>query len=755
MTKIYNSGASMVDSSGNLDSDQDALEQDIIFDFFIEIVKEYESEIVLEEFIGLFWNLSCSNSKVNDALSKQLDFSSQKTIHNILKRSCYILVNNWYINRNYQGVATLLESLENSENDEYDVINPELGKLRTQVKGFLNSPDVQEIRDCVSQHYKSWSDRYKSYLLVNQYINPNNSQEQQEVARNVSKQLREQYKFDLAMYIARSHTTRLQNESQVKNPTQLGDHVLDLLKRTISTQRVYGYTHQAELFIKQMAKVSYRDFKNALPQYLMIQNGQQATTRILRDKISNKLNNLYTNHDHKILDENLKIRTCNSLIEFLTTEDEKNPSFIFTFMINQGSVFTLAILLLKVILLDHSSRVNLELKVSRLIQFYQQYEEERCRQFILFLEIFNLVLTIFTENVQYHLVKMDQEDISGPLTNNLNAYRVFSQFKGVNLQNTNLKNVNLKSLDLKGADLRNMDMSQMDLSNLDLSLANLEGANLAGANLNGSQLFIINLKQANLTEASLLDTHLGRADLQQANLTRVDLKGSNLHRANLRSVNFINAQLSSTNLENADLEMANLEGANLEKACLTKCNLQLANLQGAKLKGANLRGVNLRFANLTGADLTEVDLTEANLEGANLYQVKLERANLSQAILEKTNLSYVKLNEATLERSQLVGAKLIYTQLRYAVLWEANLANANLSHTDLTRANLASANLSGANLFRATIRHTELAQANLSNANLFGANLFSSNLTEANITGAKFGGNSGLSEQTQKWINLQ
>ncbi|EDZ93913.1 MAG: pentapeptide repeat-containing protein [Limnospira sp. PMC 1291.21] len=755
MSNTYNSGTDLVDSSGNLDSAQDSRDlPDIIFDFFIKIVKKYDSETVLEEFIGLFWYLNCSDEQANHALRTQLKQpSSTAAIHPILKRSCYILANNWYISRNYKAVELLLEQLENTESDEDDILDPELGKLRTQVKYFLQSADIQDIRHCVLQHSQGWSSRYKSYLLVNQYIDPNNSQEQQEVARNISKQLREQYKFDLAMYLAHSSPkTQLQNETNMKNPTQLGDQVLDILKKTISTQRVYSYTHQAELFLKKTNKVTYRDFKNALPEYLMIQSGEKSTTRILRDKISAQLKDLYNFHDYRIINDDLKIRTCHSLIDFLTIEDGENPSFIFTFMINHGSIFTLAILMLKVILLDHSSKVHLELKVAQLIQFYQKYEEERCRQFILFLEIFNLVLTIFTENVQYHLVKMDQDDVSGPLTDNLDAYRVFSQCKGLDLRQANLNNLNLKSLDLKGADFRGVNMIQMDLSELDLRLANLEGANLQQANLNGTQLFIVNLKQSNLLEASLLDANLARADLQQANLNRADLTGANLHRANLTAVDLTEAKLCSTNLENADLQGANLEFANLNGACLSQANLQGVNLRGAQLRSANLRGVDLRGACLREAALTEADLTGANLQGANLQGAQLDRVNLTGAMLEQANLSYVKLNQASLERSHLVGAKLVYAQLRYSILSHANLMGANLSYADLTRANLAGSNLSHTHLFRAAIRHADLAQADLSNANLLGANLFGSNLTEAHITGAKFGNNCGLSDETRKWI---
>jgi len=753
MTKGCTAENSTMDSSGDLFSPQspEGLEE-IVYDFWIEIVKNWDSEAVLQEFFATFWNLDSSCAPVNRAILSYL--RDEKGAFDVLiKRSFYILINNWYINRNYQAAETLLKQIETAPEDEYEIIDPQLGQLRNRVRDFLKGSDYQDIRHCAFQHCQGWSSRYRSFLLVPQYMNPKNSPEQQEVARKLSKQLREQYKFDLAMYIARSHVGS-PPVRPVQNPTQLGDAVLELLKKTISTQRIYSYTHQAELFLKATANVSYWNFKTALPEYLTLHQGEQNPINILREKISERLESLYLNHDEKPLNKSLRIRTCNRLIEFLTTEDERNPSFIFNLMMGRGSALTLAILLLKLILLCQSSRTHLELKISQLIRFYKKHEEERCRNFILFLEIFNLVFTIFTENVQYHLVKIDRDEVSGPLIDDLSAYRLFCQSKGPDLRRVNFKQVNLRGLDLKGADLRGTELAAIDLSELDLRLANLEGADLHGATLNGAQLFIVNLKGANLSEARLLDTNLGRADLRRANLTRAHLAGANLHRTDLRGANCYEAALESTNLENADLEGADFQFANLERACLTRAKLQNANLRGAKLRGADLRGVNLQGADLSDADLTEVDLTAADLRGAKLYRVRLDRANLSRGTFQNSNFSRARLNEAILDGGNFGDAKLFATQCRYTSLQNADLTRADLRRSDLTRANLAGANLAETNLMETAIRHTQLARANLSGANLLHANLFGSNVTEATVAGAKFGNNSGLSEETRKWLNL-
>ncbi|MBC6480261.1 MAG: hypothetical protein GDA56_23235 [Hormoscilla sp. GM7CHS1pb] len=106
--------------------------------------------------------------------------------------------------------------------------SPTLKRLRSWLKKFINSKDYQELKLFCAKYEQSgdrskdWSQRYTAYLLAPQYVDFNNSVEQRNAVRTRSLELKEQFKFDLAMYTARSES----REDTPENPTTLGDGVL-------------------------------------------------------------------------------------------------------------------------------------------------------------------------------------------------------------------------------------------------------------------------------------------------------------------------------------------------------------------------------------------------------------------------------------------------------------------------------------------------------------------------------------------------
>lgn len=731
------------------------LDQEVIYEFFIRRIRQWEPDKVLDEFENIFIHLCCPDSKqVLRAITNIIESRQEQLFRNTLKRVCYILINNWYINRKHHFVQQLIELLEETKEDESISIDPNLNRLETWLRNFFKSPEYQAIENCALKSKTDWSYRYTSYLLVPEYINNSeNSKEQKEFARNLSKQLKERYKFDLAMYVARANSTSSFPDKR-PNPTQLGDEVIQLIKRTVSTQRISNYSQQAKLFLRDTQNLNYADFKKTLPQYLMISESNQFPISRVREKLNKKLEFLYTHYEERIVNKGLIIRTCNRLIETLTTEDNKTPSAIFTLLNSQGSSLTLVIMLLKIVLICGSARTYLELCVSKLIQQYQDCEEDQCQRLIHFLEVFNLVFTIFTENVQFHLVRIPEEEASAIVTS-VDSCRVFCQSKGLDLRGMNLKGVNLGSLELRGADLRDSDLGEIELVQIDLRLANLSGVNLSGATLDGSQLLVANLTEADLSHASLIATDLRRADLNKTNLTNANLTKASLDLANLRQAkltraNLIDASLNATDLSSADLCGADLQNVNLRGANLSGANLSYANLKGANLQDANLTGANLSGANFSKADLSQANLSHTNLEAASLYRVDLTKANLADANLKNANLG-----EANLKNANLSNTNLNCAILRRVNLNQSILIGAQICRADLTRAKLVEADLSEANLAYAQIRHANLTKARLFKTNLRSANLFGSNVIDAIVKGAKFGNNSGLSDDVRQCLKLR
>ena len=736
---ISNSYHTSDHSTGHSFSTPLGVTAEAIYEFFLHGVQTSSAEAVLDSFEQLFFYLLCpSEPKVQRALETILSVETgESCFHSTIQRCCYILINNWLLRRQQRLIKNLIQRLSNSPDINQTYLSIQESRLILWVNNFLNSEDYQNLLQCANFDRNNWSSRYQSYLLVPQYLNPRNSREQKEVARNLVKQLKDQYKFDLAMYIARLDSPTGRNR-KLNNPTQLGDEVVSLIKQTISTQRVFNYGTQANLFLQNSQNFNYQQFKQCLPQYLLFNLSQQYPANILRDKIEEKLQYLYCLNDEKIVNKALIIRTCNRLIEFLLIEQGKPPSFLFNLMIRQGNQLTFVILLLKLVLLGSPCRTYLDICIANLVQFYQDHAEIRCQGLIHFLEIFNLVFTLFTENVQYFLVKTKDLVPGTQSETELDTYRLFCQFKGPDLRHTNIKEIELKGQDLRGADLRDMDLKSIKLIRVDLSLAKLSHADLSQGIFTETKFFISNLNYTNLTNANLIKTDFRRAELKHANLTATDLQQANFNRADLRGAIITKANLQEANLENTDLTEVDLSASNLQRA-----NLSLANLKGANLKGANLKGANLKRANLE----------EVNLEGANLEGANLKNAILSQTNLQSTNLSNVNLMGAMVNQANLTQAILINSQLRDTNLAQSNLSYADLTKADLTRANLMQVDFTYASLRDAIVRHTNLKDAILLYADLQGANLFRSGISEAQVVGVKLGNNAGLSDQTRIFLN--
>jgi hypothetical protein len=364
-------------------------------------------------------------------LQEILFANQEQEFRNTLKRSCYILVNNWEITRNYYYIQQLIYLFSEPILDKPSVL-PVIRRLREWLKNFAQSQDFQELKlfaarygDRATAH---WSYRYVPYLLVPQYINLNNPFEQRQAARNLYKKLKDQFKFDLAMYTA--HSEDLIPEEKFKNPTYLGEEVVHLIKRIVVKQGMFNYSSLAQIFLKQIQDLKYRDFKRSLVDYLIFSTEHGNVVDTLRKSLTEKLTSLYTHHDHAVIDTSLLLRTSNRLIEYFTTEDRKEPSPLFVLLLSQGSSLTLVILLLKIILVCRYAQTHLEARIADVIRYYEKCPEEDCKWIIHFLEIFNITMTIYTENVEYSLVNMTKSYSPGATEPaNLENYRIFSQLK--------------------------------------------------------------------------------------------------------------------------------------------------------------------------------------------------------------------------------------------------------------------------------------------------------------------------------------
>lgn len=406
--------------------------QDTIYSFLLEIVKKWPPEEVLLEFKRLFiHHIDSISGDAMQAIYEIVFSNNEEEFRNTLKRCCYILVNNWDASRSYKPIQDLVHVFTDPSIHR-NTASPTLKRLRQWLDGFVKSGDYEELKLFASRYDEKergpWVSRYTSYLLVPQYIDLTNPIEQREAARALSKQLKDRFKFDLAMYIARSQSNA-PSKRVPKNPTALGEEVLRLTKAIVARRGPFSYANLANIFINQTQNLPYKQFKQSIQQYLIFSVENQEFVETLRSKLTDKLDNLYESHHEELVTNALMLRTCNRVIEYLTTENQAEPSQLFVLLLSQGNPITLVVALLKIILICKHSRTHLEARIAQLIKYYQSYPEDECAWVVNFLEVFNVTFAIHAENVQYNLIKMKDEAQFAPHIFDPDKYRIFSQLK--------------------------------------------------------------------------------------------------------------------------------------------------------------------------------------------------------------------------------------------------------------------------------------------------------------------------------------
>ncbi len=403
--------------------------QAYIYNFFLTLVKEKEAAKVLKEFQLLFFNYHATeeNSEAVVALAEIIFANDQETFLNTIKRCCYILINNWERDRQKEAIQKFVQGFLEEDFDReptHEVTNRLYGWLKHFVEGqYFAEINIFKISQTPPKT-EHWSKRYNSYLLVNQYLNTENSAEQREAAKLLSQKLRKKFKFDLAMYTARSESS-LNQENAIENPTNLGKKTLKLIKEILAKQRHFDYDKLANIFIKQTQGFRYKTFKASLVNYLLYTLEEQRTTKALRNQLSKKIDLLYEEYDDCELDESLILRSCNRVIDYLTLESEKQPGELFFFLMSQEERLSLVIIMLKLILFCPYSRTHLETRVAELIEYYNDYPEGDCKWLVHFFDIFQIIFTIFADgDVEYNLIKVKEDQEFS-----LDSYRIFSMYR--------------------------------------------------------------------------------------------------------------------------------------------------------------------------------------------------------------------------------------------------------------------------------------------------------------------------------------
>lgn len=620
------------------------IERNLIYNFFITAVKRYSPEETLDRFNRLFlFGEASGETSLFKAIYAIILSNNESFFRNTFKRCCYILINYWFAHRQSKPIENLVKLLDGVEQMP-PTFSKILGHARAWIVNFVSSKDYQELKVFTAlnrSHKINWSQRYAAYLLTSQYLDAQNPPEQREISRQLAQKLKLKFNLELAMYTARYDSPAIA-ERRSSNLTQIDDRTIPLIKLALYKNMTDSHKRYHQLFEQNIGKITISEFKTLLWNYLIFSGSDRRCLEIFQSYLFPRFQKLYEERNGERLSFDIFLQLCRWLVEQLTAEEDRSPSSVFILLNLQSNPLTLVLVLLKLVLICKYTRPHLEVAIARLIHLYDRLPPEECQWFVRFLEIFQIIFAIYTENVRYNLVKIPTHPASHPDDVDLKAYRVFSQLKGADLHGIDLTRADFHGDELSAADLRGANLRCADLAGADLSLAKLNSANLTGATLDASDLTVADLKDAQLQRASLKKADLSRADLQRANLSGTNLTDADLGAANLNGANLSNANLKGANLNGANLCDANLCGANLNQVNLLHGNLRGANLEKALLRSAQLMDAHLPEANLNGADLSFADLSRADLRAANLTNafvrhVQLDDADLDNADLQGTN----------------------------------------------------------------------------------------------------------------------
>jgi len=406
--------------------------QDIIYKFFLHHINNSAPQVVWQEFKNLFIELIMPGDRqLIEAIHTIIYFDSQLEFNNLFKRCCYILLNNWISHRKYQYSHDLIKIISERTLSEPDADNC-LKIMRLWLTNFVSSKDYEEVKLFVSKYdnpsQTHWTSRYQPYLLVSRYLDPSTTPEEREAAKVQSQQLKDKYKFELAMYTSRSQSAAFKYKAD-HNPTLLGDETLRLIKIILVNRGSLSYPRLAKIFRAQSQNLTYKQFKEGLINYLFYYVENNDIIDFVKKQLIDILETVNPEHDGENFNSNLQLRTCNHLIKCLTVENTGEPSALFLLFATGLNPLTLVIFLLKLVLISPHSRTNLELYLARLVQYYEDSSAVECQWVINFLEVCQIALTIYGENVQYNLVNMSENHPDDRLIVDINNCRVFSQQK--------------------------------------------------------------------------------------------------------------------------------------------------------------------------------------------------------------------------------------------------------------------------------------------------------------------------------------
>ncbi len=441
--------------------------QHIIYQFFLDGVNSHTPDYMLHEFQQLFIYYQETRSlRIYHALGALLFFSNESEFHNTLLRCCYILANNWFLanqSKYVESLVNIFKSLDLPQNTRITKLNVLHQWLRhfVKTKEFANLLLLTGISTPKVAVHPMAAERFRGYVLTAQALEEHTHQEQRQLAQTIAHRIKKQFKFDLALYTAHlsAHHSldrsinldqQLEKGRVIKNPTGLGEHILQLLKVMLTRQQGANLKFAARQVRRILAVMTIGASKQVLIDYLALDHLQmeypskakshQENIRLLLEiYFIERINQFQIERDDQLMSAGALHTLTKRMIQNLLVHQQHQPSPLLVALLNHGYALSLVSWLLRIVLVCPINRQHLEITVAHLINYYNQYPPESCANFVQFVDILSVGLAIFDADTDYNLVRVNQEipESVGTSSDDYDSshYRIFSQSKSKNVPN--------------------------------------------------------------------------------------------------------------------------------------------------------------------------------------------------------------------------------------------------------------------------------------------------------------------------------
>jgi hypothetical protein len=416
-------------------------QEKIIYDYLREYLTAHSPEETITEFRCLFIEGISQNITVRNAIDA-LVYSKIKRekFFYVLNYCFYIIIVYWLNNRDRSYILPLLKLFDNF-NYTAKYYTRRKQKITVLIQEFVRSTHYIQLKrvTAVVEHKTITENdrdtkiadllgRY-TYLYQPLLVREKNILELSDLIQKLQIERTKTFELKLAQHIIyRTRLIEIAKAQQfshgagkiirrIPNPTLLSNKDLKIvLKQYIKKidKKITLYQLSRKFVARNKQEISYREFKRNLYFYLIYNIEPKNNNYDFSKKLWDLLDGIYYQSDTLPIDDNLNLRTCRKLYQYLiisncdrasvALRDRDRHNLLLKLISNLGTAQT-AMLLVKIVLICPLIKTDLEQRLAILYSCYETKNIEDVPWMVKFFEHFLIAFSIYFGKIDISLAK--------------------------------------------------------------------------------------------------------------------------------------------------------------------------------------------------------------------------------------------------------------------------------------------------------------------------------------------------------------